>query len=80
MELASELSVERFVFISTDKAINPTSVMGVSKRLTEIAMQKIQAREANRTNFMAVRFGTVLGSSGSVINIFRAQIAKGAPN
>lgn len=79
MELASELSVERFIFISTDKAINPTSVMGVSKRLTEIATQKIQVREANRTKFMAVRFGNVLGSSGSVINIFRAQIAKGGP-
>jgi FlaA1/EpsC-like NDP-sugar epimerase len=79
MELASELSVDRFIFISTDKAINPTSVMGVSKRLAEIAMQKIQAKEGNQTRFMAVRFGNVLGSSGSVINIFKAQIEKGGP-
>ncbi|MGB0375538.1 MAG: polysaccharide biosynthesis protein [Opitutales bacterium] len=79
MELASELSVGRFIFISTDKAINPTSVMGVSKRLAEIAMQKIQVRDGNSTRFMAVRFGNVLGSSGSVINIFKAQIEKGGP-
>ena len=79
MELASELSVDRFIFISTDKAINPTSVMGVSKRLAEIAMQKIQVKEGNQTRFMAVRFGNVLGSSGSVINIFKAQIEKGGP-
>ena len=79
MELASELSVDRFIFISTDKAINPTSVMGVSKRLAEIAMKKIQVREENHTNFMAVRFGNVLGSSGSVVNIFKAQIEKGGP-
>lgn len=79
MELACELSVDRFIFISTDKAINPTSVMGVSKRLAEIAMQKIQIREGTRTKFMAVRFGNVLGSSGSVINIFKAQIEKGGP-
>ena len=53
--------------------------MGVSKRLAEIAMQKIQVREDNQTKFMAVRFGNVLGSSGSVINIFKAQIEKGGP-
>ena len=53
--------------------------MGVSKRLAEIAMQKIQVREAVQTKFMAVRFGNVLGSSGSVINIFKAQIEKGGP-
>ena len=79
MKLACELSVDRFIFISTDKAINPTSVMGVSKRLAEIAMQKIQVRAAVQTKFMAVRFGNVLGSSGSVINIFKAQIEKGGP-
>ena len=79
MELSCEFSVDRFIFISTDKAINPTSVMGVSKRLAEIAMQKIQVKEAVETKFMAVRFGNVLGSSGSVINIFKAQIEKGGP-
>ena len=79
MQIASQFSVERFIFISTDKAINPTSVMGVSKRLSEIAMQKIQAQEANKTRFMAVRFGNVLGSSGSVINIFKAHIEQGGP-
>ncbi len=79
MELASEFSIERFIFISTDKAINPTSVMGVSKRLAEVALQEIQLRQENKTRFMAVRFGNVLGSSGSVINIFKEQIAKGGP-
>ncbi len=79
MQLASEFNVKRFIFISTDKAINPTSVMGVSKRLSEIALQKIQAQGANKTRFMAVRFGNVLGSSGSVINIFKAQIEQGGP-
>ena len=79
MELACELSIDRFILISTDKAINPTSIMGASKRLTEIAMKKIQASESAQTKFMAVRFGNVLGSSGSVINIFKAQIEKGGP-
>ncbi|MFL2843034.1 MAG: polysaccharide biosynthesis protein, partial [Coraliomargaritaceae bacterium] len=79
MRLSKEFSVDRFILISTDKAINPTSVMGVTKRMAELAMQKIQADPGNKTQFMAVRFGNVLGSSGSVITIFKEQIAQGGP-
>lgn len=78
-EIASRLGSERFILISTDKAINPTSVMGASKRLAELALLAQQRAEGNTTRFMAVRFGNVLGSSGSVIPIFRRQIAAGGP-
>ncbi|MDP4609707.1 MAG: polysaccharide biosynthesis protein [Opitutales bacterium] len=78
-KVASESNAERFIFISTDKAINPTSVMGASKRLAELALMEQQRAEGNATQFMSVRFGNVLGSSGSVIPIFRRQIAEGGP-
>lgn len=77
--IASVHKAERFILISTDKAINPTSVMGASKRLAELALQTQQQAPDNSTKFMAVRFGNVLGSSGSVIPIFRKQIAAGGP-
>lgn len=77
--LASAFGVERFILISTDKAINPTSVMGASKRLAELSLLEQQEGEGNTTKFMAVRFGNVLGSSGSVIPVFKRQIAAGGP-
>jgi FlaA1/EpsC-like NDP-sugar epimerase len=78
-QLAVANHVETFVLISTDKAINPTSAMGASKRLAERHLQAIQAGNPDGTRFIAVRFGNVLGSSGSVIPIFKKQIAEGGP-
>lgn len=78
-ELAAEFQVQHFVLISTDKAINPTNVMGASKRLAEVFLQAYSAQNGGNTKFIAVRFGNVLGSSGSVIPIFKKQIATGGP-
>ncbi|PKN64864.1 MAG: polysaccharide biosynthesis protein, partial [Deltaproteobacteria bacterium HGW-Deltaproteobacteria-10] len=76
MEMSVKYHVERFVLVSTDKAVRPINVMGVSKRVTELIMQSLQGKN---TLLMAVRFGNVIGSSGSVIPVFRRQIEKGGP-
>jgi FlaA1/EpsC-like NDP-sugar epimerase len=78
-ETASEAGVKRFVLVSTDKAVKPKNVLGQTKAVCEWIVAAAAARERNGTRFMSVRFGNVLGSSGSVIPIFRAQIARGGP-
>ncbi|PRB05624.1 polysaccharide biosynthesis protein [Chryseobacterium sp. MYb7] len=78
-KLSSKYKVNRFVMVSTDKAVNPTNVMGASKRAAELFVQSLQNVDGNVTKFITTRFGNVLGSNGSVIPHFKKQIAAGGP-
>lgn len=81
LELAIKYQAKKFIFVSTDKAVNPTNVMGASKRIAEMVAQNIYHKQnvANKLEIMTTRFGNVLGSNGSVVHLFKEQIAQGGP-
>lgn len=81
LELALKYNAKKFIFVSTDKAVNPTNIMGASKRIAELMAQSlyVNQKNANKLEIMITRFGNVLGSNGSVVHLFKQQIAEGGP-